>query len=151
MTVTIEKIQNKIATILFNLCPVPWDSIYLFGEGTDFNACQYFCVKESQTKVIISSNYFFNRYDKETESKKVDYYDEVNGLLIELHQAYTKTFGKEKSWTTATFIVQSNGKFDIDFTYDKKLYKTRTEWEIKYFGEPVKFIQVKYPGTTAIK
>ncbi|MDO5560671.1 MAG: DUF600 family protein [Oscillospiraceae bacterium] len=146
MTLEIETIQNDLGKFIMSLCPVKWDKVYYYVIRTDMSCDMYFCVKEFQTGLIISSNYFFDRYDKYGMSKN-ETYAQLYKMTTSLYNAYKAD--KEKLWTTMTLIADSSGETTFDFTYEapagKNIFQQREEWEKKYFNEPAPAVKVKYP------
>jgi hypothetical protein len=145
----IEKIQQEIGIFLVNMIPVEWDNIYFYAICETGYSDIYFCFKEKKTGIITSSDFFGNRYKK--HMYHIDRSQICHTLLkdaLKLYEAYKEEYGSGKIWYTMTYIVESSGKFKIDFTYEPLedgMLERRTKWETKYFGHELPYIKEKYP------
>ena len=152
MTPEIEKIQNEIGINLMNVVPVPWNKICFRAICNSNYSDIFYFFEESETRVISSNNNeklrFKNEWYKtnlrETKSNLMD-------LPIQLYKEYEKINSSDKMWSALTYILYSNGSFNIDFEYesDEHSVLNRRQWCLKYFGETsLYYYKGLYPDTT---
>lgn len=147
MTNEIETAQKKLDVLLMSISPVSWDKVYYYAIRSSMGWDMYFCVKEAETGLIISSNIFFERYDK-YDIKKNDLYAKLYQLTASVYEECKNE--NKKLWKTMTFVADRSGQYDVEFTYEspagKNIFKQREDWEEKYFGEHLPSLKGKYPS-----
>ena len=147
MTKEIETSQNNLGMFLIKLMPVEWEKIWLYAECED-NCCSfYLCFKETQTSLITTTDFFWERYNVYPFTER-ETFRMLSNFICEIYKTYKKTYGQEKIWTTMTYIIESSGEFNIDFTYEtiqENMVVQRRKWEIKYFGREIPYTTEKYP------
>jgi hypothetical protein len=107
----LNKIYEKIADNLNQTIPEEWDKVYMYGE-----------VNEHMQKA------FFYYYPSNS--------DKLLEIMEELWNEF-KNNGQEP-WTNFTFVLESNGKFKIDYDYtdlsEASPREQRWIWKYKYLG-----------------
>ena len=147
MTQEIERIQRELGLFMIDSMPVEWEKIWLYAECEAGHCSFNYCFKERKTGLISKMDFFWQRYKNYSSAeRKFDY--ELAKLLYALYEACQKEYGKDKIWTSFTYMIESSGKFNIDFSYEKieeNMVKQRENWEIKYFGQKLPYTDEKYP------
>mgnify|MGYP003733658919 CR=1 FL=1 len=110
----LNEIYGKIAEALNDVIPEKWDKVYMYAELVeDVSEVFFYYYPTRSNKFVycldipelfeINENEYDNLMDKLT--------DELYTLWYEF-----KNNGQEQ-WTNLTFILESNGKFKIDYDY----------------------------------
>lgn len=119
MTPEIEELYQKIADEIVDFMPEEdWNTIWIPVEMEDDHGstgCYYIT-------------------DKSREPISIEASDGIFDIFYDMRELYKK-HGKEP-WSSATFILESDGKFSIDFGYGELLpddpYERRLEWKKQY-------------------
>lgn len=150
MNKEIENIQSNLGLFLIELIPVEWKRICFYAECEDGHNNFWYCFQENNTSLIITSDFFYNRYKNYSYTKSKTN-ETLANLTFELYEAYKKEFGKNKIWTTMTYVIESNRKIEIDFGYDlpdnslKGILSKRKKIVNKYFDKDYIYTKEKYP------
>lgn len=134
-TKVMEQLFQKIASKIYEIIPEDWDKVYLFSQVNEHASEVYFYYyPKGKSKPI----YLFDIIELfEYEEKEFDQlrYDLVN-YFEELWQEFRNN-GQEE-WTNLTLILESTGKFKVDYDYtdlsDVDDYEQQLIWEYKYLG-----------------
>ena len=147
MTQEIEQIQRELGLFMIDSMPVEWEKIWLYAEAEDGYCSFNYCFQESKTGLISKMDFFWKRYQNYPVTKR-DFNHILSNHIFELYEAYQKEYGKDKIWTSFTYMIESSGQFNIDFSYEKieeDMVTQRRNWEIKYFGQKLPYTNEKYP------
>ncbi len=134
-TTEIEKIYQKLANTLNETIPEEWDKVYLYGEVNDDMQTAYFnyFIKDSNESV------YSHDIPELFEISEEEYHCLLDNLTEELYRLWQE-FRKsgQEVWTSLTFILESTGKFKIDYDYtdlsEASPRKQHIIWDYKYLG-----------------
>ncbi|HEX9061245.1 MAG TPA: antitoxin YezG family protein [Clostridia bacterium] len=134
-TSDIEKVYQKIANTLNETIPEEWDRVYMYGEISEGAREAFFNYYPKESKVSVYSHDIPELFEiSEDEYDKLLY--ELLDNVKELWQEF-KNSGEEV-WTNLTFILESTGKFKIDYDYtdlsEASPRKQHIIWKYKYLG-----------------
>lgn len=134
-TSEIEKVYQKIANTLNETIPEEWDKVYMYGEISEGAREAFFNYYPNGSKVSVYSHDIPELFEiSEDEYDKLLY--ELLDNVKELWQEF-KNSGEEV-WTNFTFILESTGKFKIDYDYtdlsEASPRKQHITWKYKYLG-----------------
>jgi uncharacterized protein (TIGR01741 family) len=131
----LNKIYEKIADNLNQSIPEEWDKVYMYGEVNEHmqNAFFYYYPANSDKPIY---NLDIPELFDVTE-------DEIDNLRYELLEILEELWNEFKNnghepWTNLTFILESNGRFKIDYDYtDLSEADPREQhwiWKYKYLS-----------------
>lgn len=132
-----EKLYQEIAEGINEIIPTEWEKVYLYAEILDDSTEVFFYFNMPQNEEYIYSHNIPERFNVSE-----DIYDE---LLFELHDLFEdlqKEFKENNSgvWTNLTLILESSGRFSIDYNYDDVIEsdlngsQRQIVWEYKNLG-----------------
>ncbi len=129
------QIYQKIASTLDETIPEEWDKVYMYGEIGEGVRKSYFNYYPKGTNESVYSHNIPEEFEiSEDEYDKLWY--KLLDNLTELWQEF-KNNGQEV-WTNLTFILDSTGKFKIDYDYtdlsDADDMERHIIWDYKYLG-----------------
>lgn len=106
-----EKIANKINEII----PDKWANIYLYGEVLDDSREVYFYFDSVNSSGIVYGNDIPIIYNVD---KKIycQLLKELTKSIVDLYVEYKEN--NDSVWSNLTFLLDSSGKFKINFNYD---------------------------------
>ena len=139
MTGKIEELQIDIGVMLDRMIPAEYKTAYVFYElGTGVAPSFWFCYIDAESGKIIPADGIEERKDivinnlsefKNSRSKLI--YD-----VQQLQKTYIAEYGRE--WFGITYKLNDDGRFDIEFDYDKptgSLQERREKWCMKHLGQ----------------
>lgn len=134
-TQAMEKIYEKIASKINEIIPEEWDKVYLFSQVNEHAAEVYFYYyPKGKTKPV----YLFDITELfEYEEHE---FDELRYALINLFEELWQEFKNsgQEVWTNLTFILESTGRFKVDYDYSDLSevddYEQQLIWEYRYLG-----------------
>ncbi len=145
----IESIENKLGEYLISIIPVSWDKIVFYAKSTGSATTIRYAFREKETLMTITSEFMFRRYPDLTLSE-----NDIDHTLFEytekLYNAYREEIGEDKVWRTMAYVIEEDGSYHIDLSYEMPQRNMREErnWLVEtYFGD--KYTQLKglYPST----
>lgn len=131
----LNEIYGKIAETLNNTILEEWDKVVMYGEVLEDVSEAFFNYYPAGSKKSIFSHdipRLFNMSDEEYNQlwlQLLDNLEELNNVFIQ---------NRQEAWTNLTFILESDGKFKIDYDYtdlsDADDVKRHIIWDYKYLG-----------------
>lgn len=133
MNEKIESLYSQIAEKAIAIIPTKWSKLLLYAEilpgvVTEFH---YF-IEEDSSKAIQFGDIpnIFGVERSEYNYKNL----ELTKLIRQMNKAFSHS--NQEKWTTMTFLLKSDGWFNINFGYENLeetdvIYR-RKEWEKKY-------------------
>lgn len=116
----INEIYEDIAYEVNSIIPDEWDKVYIYAEeseGAETAWIYYIPVDKSSPVNIQPSQEIFNCFERLWHEFKNN---------------------NQEVWTNLTFVLDSTGKFKIDFGYEDlseaDTYEIRVIWKYKYLG-----------------
>ena len=134
-TTEMEKLYNKIANTLNETIPEEWDKIFMYGEILEDVGEAFFNYYPKGSNESVYSHDIPHLFEiSEEEYNKL--WLQLLDNLEELHNFF-KESGQEV-WTNLTLILESTGKFKIDYDYTDLSNADDVErhmiWDYKYLG-----------------
>jgi uncharacterized protein (TIGR01741 family) len=131
----LNEIYGKIAETLNETIPEEWDKVFMYGEINEDAQKTFFNYYPVGSKESIYSFDIPDLFDiSEDENDNLRY--KLLNILEELWQEF-KNNGQEP-WTNLTFILESTGKFKIDYDYTDLSEESPSErhliWDYTYLG-----------------
>lgn len=132
----LNDIYYKIADTLDEIIPESWDKIYMYGEvlkGAK-EAYFYYYPSEGNNQIVYSQD-----IPKKFNISKTEYYKLLLQLVDNITELWTEFKNNElEPWTNLTFILESNGEFNIDYDYTDLSEANPIErhiiWKYKYLN-----------------
>ncbi|HEX9061575.1 MAG TPA: immunity protein YezG family protein [Clostridia bacterium] len=131
----INSLYNKIANNLNETIPEEWDKIYMYAEinedmqRTFFN---YYPKGSNESVYSLDIPEVFEVSEEEQDQLRY----QLSDYLTELWQEFKDS--EKEVWTNLTFILESTGKFKIDYDYtdlsEASPRKQHIIWDYKYLG-----------------
>ncbi len=59
----LDRLQNELGLFLASIIPVPWERICLYSKCEKVSRTIRFAVKEKETGIVTTDEFFFDRYD----------------------------------------------------------------------------------------
>lgn len=136
MNEKIESLYPQIAEKAVELIPTKWSKLFLYSEILPGVVTEvHYFIEEDTGKAIQ-----FGDIPKIYVIERSEFNRKSLGLTKLIRQMY-KEFANStpKVWTTMTFGLTSDGKFKIDYDYDKleetDIINRRQKWEMKYLDK----------------
>jgi uncharacterized protein (TIGR01741 family) len=133
-TQVIESIYQEIANKVNVMIPEQWDKLFLYTQVDEPSTVYfYYYPIEQETPV------YYLEIPKRFEVERREVNDRVFSIL-DLFRILQEEFRKNKQelWTNLTFILESTGKFKIDYSYEDlskvDFYEQHIIWRYKYLG-----------------
>jgi uncharacterized protein (TIGR01741 family) len=131
----LNKIYEKIADNLNQSIPEEWDKVYMYGEVNEHMQNAFFYYYPSNSDKPVYSLDIPELFEI-PENKVNDLRHKLLEIIEELWNEF-KNNGQEP-WTNFTFVLESNGKFKIDYDYtdlsEASPREQRWIWKYKYLG-----------------
>lgn len=111
----IEVLYFKIAEKAIEIIPTEWNKIILNAEIEPGVVSSYFCFYTKKDNELIE----FNKISKIFNVDRQIYlqlFSELTDLIYKLNEECAKY--TKPAWTIMTFILSSDGAFNIDYSYD---------------------------------
>lgn len=129
----LNEIYGKIANTLNETIPEEWDKVLLYGEINEDIRTAYFNYYPVGSNESVYSHDIPNLFNiPKDEYKKL--LRQLLDNLEELWQEYKNN--EQEPWTNLTFILESTGKFKIDYDYTDLSEASPAEnhliWDYKY-------------------
>jgi len=128
-----KSIYQEIATTINDLIPEKWSKVFLYVEGwEDFSTEYFYYYPEDGGAPLLSYNIpdQFGLDNEEFEDRE----SELAELVLSLQDVF-KEQGQEP-WTNLTFILNSDGKFNVEYGYEDlrevNMVEQRDSWKAKY-------------------
>lgn len=119
-------LQN-IVSILERTLPDAWESVVLYAEYLeDAFSIEYFV----KTRVVDNYIKCFDIPDV-SRSTLLNDFIEIDKVIAPEREALSPS----KRWSTMTLVLQSNGKFRIDYDYSDvadSAYARKKKWKVRY-------------------
>lgn len=128
-------IYVKIAETLNEIIPEEWSKVLLYGEINEDIRTAYFNYYPNGSHESVYSHDIPNMFN----ISKSEYKELLRQLLDDLEELW-QVFKKneQEAWTNLTFILESNGKFKIDYDYtdlsESSPHRQHIIWDYKYLG-----------------
>lgn len=114
----LDILYNELAQKIVSMIPVDWSNIYYLGEveNNQMSWSSVFYFKETSSNKFIKSHSI-----PETYKVSEQIYDELLAKLNSTLLSVYRCFGENNQplWDQLTLSLNSDGKFNIDFLYDK--------------------------------
>ncbi|OMI28476.1 cytoplasmic protein [Bacillus haynesii] len=131
----LNTIYQEIAETVVETIPEEWSKVLIYGEILeDVQKGFFYYYPEGNDSPVYCHNIpeFFS-------IEKEDYRNLWRQLINNLEKLwYEFKNSDQKTWTSLTMIIQSDGEFNIDYDYedlsDADDYERRIVWEHKYLG-----------------
>lgn len=131
----LNEIYGKIANTLNETIPENWDKVYVYGEILEDVQKGFFNYYPISSKESVYSHNIPDLFDIDEDEYDELWYQLLDNLT-ELWNEF-KNNGQEP-WTNLTFILESTGKFKIDYDYtdlsDADDSERHLIWDYKYLG-----------------
>lgn len=111
-------LYNELAQKIVSMIPVDWSKIYYLGEveKKQMGWSSVFYFEESDSKVFVKSHNIPERYNV-SQQVYDDLLEELNSILLKINKCFEE--GGQALWDQMSFSLTSDGKFNVDFLYDK--------------------------------
>ncbi|MGX7417239.1 immunity protein YezG family protein [Carnobacterium gallinarum] len=112
------ELYSELAQKIISMIPINWDRIYYLGEveKEQLSWSSVFYFEETDSKIFVKSH---NIPEKYSVSQQI--YDELlvelNSLLLKIYRCFEEN--DQPVWDQLDFSLTSNGKFNVNFLYDK--------------------------------
>lgn len=112
------ELYSELAQKIISMIPVNWDRIYYLGEveKEQLSWSSVFYFEETDSKIFVKSH---NIPEKYSVSQQI--YDELlvelNSLLLKIYKCFEEN--DQPVWDQLDFSLTSDGKFNVNFLYDK--------------------------------
>ena len=130
-----NEIYGKIADTLNETIPEEWDKVLLYGEILEDVQRAYFNYYPAGSDESVYSHDIPNLFEVSQDKYKKLWYELVK-ILSELWRTFKNS--EQELWTNLTFILESTGKFKIDYDYTDLTNASPSErhliWDYKYLG-----------------
>lgn len=123
----LNEIYGKIANTLNETILEEWDKVYMYGEvSEDVRETFFYYFTPNKGEPVYS--HFIPDIFKIDE---MEYYKSLEQLLDSLKELWLEFKNNEQeAWTNLTFIIESSGKFKIDYDYTDLSDIDPNEWQI---------------------
>ncbi|NLL06494.1 MAG: DUF600 family protein [Clostridiaceae bacterium] len=131
----LNTIYGKIANKLNDIIPEQWDKIYMYGEVSEDVRETFFYYFTPSKDEPVYSHYIPNVFN----INEMEYYKSLEQLLDLLKELWLEFKNNDQeAWTNLTFVLESTGKFKVDYDYTDLSEADPNEWQIlweyKYLG-----------------
>lgn len=128
-----ESLFQKIGNCLNAIIPTKWKKIFYNIELYPDVVSYHYCFYDANIGKLVQHGNIEKEYGGNRNQRRIMERELIN-LIKKLNDEYAKN--NQERWTTMTFILQNDGKFNIDYGYED-LYATsemdrRELWEKKY-------------------
>lgn len=135
MEETLNEIYGKIAETLNETIPEEWDKVFMYGRILEDVREAFFNYYPAGSNESVYSHDIPELFEKsEDEYRKMWY--KLLDTLTELWNVFKDN--EQEPWTNLTFILESTGKFKIDYDYTDLSEASPSErhliWDYKYLG-----------------
>lgn len=112
------ELYNELAQKIISMIPVEWNKIYYLGEveKKQMSWSSVFYFEETSSKKFIKSHNIPDRY-KVSQQIYDELLVELNSILLKINTCFEKN--DQPLWDQVSFSLNSDGKFNVDFLYDK--------------------------------
>jgi uncharacterized protein (TIGR01741 family) len=131
----LNEIYGEVANTLNIIIPEKWDKVLLYGEINEDTRTAFFNYYPVGKKESIYSHDIPQIFN----ISKLEYRKQLRKLLDVLEELWHEFKNNEQEpWTNLTFILESNGKFNIEYDYTDLSNVNDVErhaiWDYKYLG-----------------
>lgn len=134
-TQAMEEIYEKIANKVNEIIPEEWDKLYMYAEVSEgaSEVFFYYYPKGKNTPI-------YNLDIGDVFEIDEDEFDEMSMELNDYFERLREEFKKNKQepWTNLTLVLESTGKFNIDYDYtdlsEADSYVQHIIWRYKHLG-----------------
>lgn len=111
-------LYNELAQKVISMIPVDWSKIYYLGEvkKKQMSWSSVFYFEETSSKKFVKSHNIPERY-KVSQQVYDGLLVELNSILLKINKCFEEN--EQTIWDQLSFSLNSNGKFNVDFLYDK--------------------------------
>ncbi len=132
-TTKCEILYSEIGNKLNEIIPAKWDKILLYVEVEPGVVSYYYCFYEANNGNLVQFDDLVKKYGVDAGELRLKEL-ELTKVIKQLNNEFANN--NQERWTTMTFILNSDGEFNIDYGYED-LYETdevtrRKQWEDKY-------------------
>lgn len=131
----LNQIYQKIASTINETIPEEWDKVFIYGEITEDMQKTFFNYwPKGSNKSVYSLDIpeLFDISEDEQDELRYQLIDELTELWEEFKN------NEQGVWTNLTFILESSGKFKVDYDYtdlsETSPRKQHILWDYKYLG-----------------
>jgi len=131
----LNEIYIKIANTIDETIPEKWDKVFMYGEILEDVQKAFFYYYPTGSKEPVYSHDIPEIFDISE-----DEYDELWYKLLDNLEALWNEFKNngQEQWTNLTFVLESNGRFKMDYDYtdlsDADDVERQSIWKYKYLG-----------------
>ncbi|QNU65821.1 DUF600 family protein [Ruminiclostridium herbifermentans] len=134
-TVEMERIFGKVAQKVVQMIPEEWTKVFIYGEILeDVQKGFFYYLTKDRNQPIYS--YYIPKLFGVPKGKYGEQREEFLNSLQELWEVFNNN--GEQVWTSLTMILESTGKFKIDYDYEDLTEADDHErliiWKYKYLG-----------------
>ncbi len=134
-TAEMERIYSKIAKKIVQMIPEEWARVFVYGEILEDvqKGFFYYLTKDGNQPIY---SYYIPKLFGVPKEKYGEQREEFLNSLQELWEVFKRS--AEPVWTSMTMILESTGKFKIDYDYEDLTEADDHErliiWKYKYLG-----------------
>ena len=135
--------QLEVVKYISMISPVPWNKVYFRAEFISGLCRINYCYEEKDTGFITSKSTEKERYGYILSYRRLP---DIHKILIDRSHTLYSLYEENNEGNVlkaATFSVESNGKYTIDYEYETP--EPENEWEIRYTGGVSTDFSVEYP------
>lgn len=134
-TQVMEELYEKIANKANEMIPEEWEKLSMYAEVSEGASEVYFYYYPKRKNTPIYSLDIVDIFEiSEDEFDEMSM--ELNDYFEELREEFKRN--KQEPWTSLTLMLESNGKFNIDYDYtdlsESDSYEQHIIWRYKYLG-----------------
>ncbi|MEJ3717994.1 MULTISPECIES: antitoxin YezG family protein [Paenibacillus] len=128
-------LYQQIAEVIVDAIPEEWSKVYLYGEIVDGAQTAYFYFYPEGSDTAVYSHDIPEIFTV----SEIEYSEKWNEL-VDLIQVLWREFkdNDQEAWSNLTLVLESTGKFKIDFNYDNLSntdpHARKTIWKYNYLG-----------------
>lgn len=134
----IDELQTKIGEEFDEMIPTEYKTAWIFYElGPQVAPSFWFCYIDAATGKVIPADCICKRKDiivRDTVMFKKNR-DQIISNVRDLQKEYVSKLGQQ--WYSITYQLNSDGTFDISFSYEKptgSLQERREKWCMEHLG-----------------
>jgi uncharacterized protein (TIGR01741 family) len=130
-----EFLYSEIANKLNEIIPTEWSKILFYAEVEPEVVNHYYCFYEADSGNLVQFGDIVDKYGINENELKLEEL-KLTSLAEELNNEFANN--NQRRWTTMTFILERNGEFHIDYSYenlnDNSIVYRRKQWKKKYLN-----------------
>jgi len=134
-TQVMEEVYEKIANRVNEMIPEEWEKVALYAEVSEYASSVYFYYYPTVKDTPIYSLDIVDIFEIDE-----DEFDKMNMELFEYFEELREEFkrNEQEPWTNLTLMLESDGKFNIEYDYtdlsEADDYEQQIIWEYLHLG-----------------